>query len=219
MKKIYNLIIYLLRYFSIIVPNYKLSHEIDFGSEKSNKFFKRKLKNCKFYFEYGSGSSTLLAIKNKKKFISLEADKSFYNYLRKYKNKREIKYTNIGPTKYFSYPILPFFLIKKRIESYVNYLKINFPKIKSAPDLFLIDGRFRVNVCLSIIKFIAIKKFKKKIIIIIDDYKYRKSYKILEKIFKVNLVGRFGVITVFNYKTIPLKKVKKMLPKVQKQVF
>ena len=219
MKKIYNLIIYLLRYFSIIVPNYKLSHEIDFGSEKSNKFFKRKLKNCNFYFEYGSGSSTLLAIKNKKKFISLEADKSFYNYLRKYNNNRKIKYTNIGPTKYFSYPILPFFLIKKRIESYVNYLKINFPKIKSAPDLFLIDGRFRVYVCLNIIKFIAIKKFKKKIIIIIDDYKYRKSYKILEKIFKVNLVGRFGVITVFSYKTIPLKKVKKMLLKVQKQAF
>ena len=65
MKKIYNLIIYLLRYFSIIVPHYELSHEINFGSEKSNKFFKRKLKNCKFYFEYGSGNSTLLAMKYK----------------------------------------------------------------------------------------------------------------------------------------------------------
>lgn len=219
MMKIYNLIIYLLRYFSIIVPNYKLSREINFGSEKSNKFFKRKLKNCKFYFEYGSGSSTLLAIKYKKKFISLEADRSFYNYLKKYKDRREIKYTNIGPTKYFSYPILPFFLIKKKIKTYVSYLKINFSEIKSAPDLFLIDGRFRVNVCLSIVKFLTIKKFKKKITIIIDDYKYRKSYKILEKIFKINLIGRFGVITLLNYKAIPLKKIKKMLPKVQKQVF
>ena len=76
---------------------------------------------------------------------------------------------------------------------------------------------------LSLVRYKAIfkflKKFKKKIIIIIDDYKYRKSYKILEKIFKINLIGRFGVITLLNYKAIPLKKIKKTLPKVQKQVF
>ena len=126
MMKIYNLIIYLLRYFSIIVPRYELSHKINFGSKRSNEFFKKNLKNCNFYLEYGSGNSTLLAVKYKKKFISIEADRSFYNYLKTNKKISDIKYINIGPTKYFSFPILPFYLIEKRITEYCFFFKKTF---------------------------------------------------------------------------------------------
>ena len=110
-KKIINLSIYLLRYFSIINTKYKVSDKINFGSKQSNTFFRTNLKKCKFYFEYGAGNSTLLASKLKKKYISIEADKSFFNYLKYQKKISNLKYINIGPTKYFSYPILPFFFI------------------------------------------------------------------------------------------------------------
>ena len=77
-NKITNLLIYLLRYFSLINSNYEVSSKINFGSKTSNNYFKKLLKISKFYFEYGSGSSTLLARKLNKKFISIETDKSFY---------------------------------------------------------------------------------------------------------------------------------------------
>ena len=81
-SKIINFSIYLLRYFSILKTKYKVSSEINFGSNQANSFFKKHLKKCKFYLEYGSGNSTLLAVRYKKKFISVEGDRSFYNYLR-----------------------------------------------------------------------------------------------------------------------------------------
>ena len=81
-SKIKNFLIYILRYFSIINSNYKISSSINFGSKTSNDYFKRLLKTSKSYLEYGSGSSTLLAKKLNKKFISIETDKSFYSFLK-----------------------------------------------------------------------------------------------------------------------------------------
>ena len=69
-SKITNFLIYILRYFSIINSNYEISSSINFGSKTSNDYFKRLLKTSKSYLEYGSGSSTLLAKKLNKKFIS-----------------------------------------------------------------------------------------------------------------------------------------------------
>ena len=111
LKKINNLIIYILRYFSIIgFNNYKVSNNINFGSHDANNFFIKSIKNSKLFLEYGSGNSTLYA-KKLKKFLSIETDKSFYNFMRN-KNIKNILYSNIGPTKYYSHPILPIFLLK-----------------------------------------------------------------------------------------------------------
>ena len=38
-----------------------LKKNINFGSKKANFYFTNNLKKSKFYFEYGSGSSTFLA--------------------------------------------------------------------------------------------------------------------------------------------------------------
>ena len=122
--KIYNLIVYILRYFSIISTKYKVSKKINFGSTFSNKFFLRNLRKSKFYLEYGSGSSTLLAKSLNKDFISLELDKSFYNYLKFNKKINQLRYINIGPTKYFSFPKLPLFLINNKINFYCMQLFI-----------------------------------------------------------------------------------------------
>ncbi len=212
-SKIINFSVYLLRYFSILRTKYEVSREINFGSSQANNFFKKHLKKCKFYLEYGSGNSTLLAVSYKKKFISIESDRSFYNYIKINKKINDITYINIGPTKYFSYPILPFCFIEKKIINYSNYIKKIFFENKLIPDLILIDGRFRVNVCLNIIKFLIKNKTKKNILIIIDDYKYRKSYKILNEFFKITNEGRFGVIRYNDYKKISLKNINNYLLK------
>ena len=49
----------------------------------SNDFFRKLIKISKFYLEYGAGSSTLLAKKLNKKFVSIETDKSFFSYIKK----------------------------------------------------------------------------------------------------------------------------------------
>jgi hypothetical protein len=190
-NKIFNLSIYILRYLSILKPRYLVNGKIDFGSKKSNLYFEKYLKKSKFYLEYGSGASTFFAKKNKKKFISLEADKSFYSFLKK--NIKQIKYLDIGPTKYFSIPILPTCMIKKKINYYSNYLTNIYNSQGVIPDLILIDGRFRILTTLKIIRFLK-KKKAQNITIIIDDYLKRRHYKNIENIVTVHQVGRFGII-------------------------
>jgi hypothetical protein len=189
--KIFNLLLYILRYFSVIKTAYTINNKIDFGSKKSNLYFKKCLKSSKFYLEYGAGASTFIAKKNKKKFISLEADKSFYSFLKR--NIKQIKYLDIGPTKYFSIPLLPVCIIKKKINYYSNYMTNIYNSLGVIPDLILIDGRFRILTTLKIIRFLK-KKKAKNITIIIDDYLVREHYKNIENIITVQLVGRFGII-------------------------
>jgi len=109
-NKIINLSIYLLRYFSIINTKYKISNQINFGSTLSNNYFKKNLKKCNYYLEFGSGNSTILADQLNKKFRSIETDRSFYRFM-KSKKIKDILYSDLGPTKYYSVPILPSFLL------------------------------------------------------------------------------------------------------------
>lgn len=213
LKKINNLIIYILRYFSIIeFNNYKVSNNINFGSNDANNFFIKLIKNSKLFLEYGSGNSTLYAKKLKKKFLSIETDKSFYNFMRR-KNIKNILYSNIGPTKYYSHPILPIFLLKKLIINYGNKIETFFNKFNDIPDLILIDGRFRVFVTLNIIKFCLSKNQKINTVIIIDDFRSRKDYHILKKILKIKLIGRFGVIKLSKKTIIDINKINQYLNK------
>ena len=208
-SKITNFLIYILRYFSIINSNYKISSSINFGSKTSNDYFKRLLKTSKSYLEYGSGSSTLLAKKLNKKFISIETDKSFYSFL-KDKGINQVIYSDIGPTKYYSFPILPPYIIKKRVKKYAHQINSMSKNLKFFPDLILIDGRFRVYVAIQVILFCIKNIYYKKTIIIIDDFKFRKEYHILKKLIKIKLVGRFGVIKITKKNKINFNMAKKL---------
>ena len=202
-NKAINLSIYLLRYFEIINTRYKVSNKINFGSSVSNTYFRKELKKSNFYLEYGAGNSTILANELNKNFISIEADKSFYRYMKKKIN--EIFYLDLGPTKYYSIPILPTFLLKKKIKNYSSFIEKFYRDFNKIPDLILIDGRFRVFVTLTIIKFCLKRKKNFNVKIIIDDFKYRKDYQILKYFFKIKLIGRFGIINLNNQTKINLK--------------
>ena len=73
-NKVINFSIYLLRYLTIINSKYNVSNKINFGSKSANNFFKKNLKKCNFYLEYGSGNSTILANKFNKKFNGMDAE-------------------------------------------------------------------------------------------------------------------------------------------------
>ena len=152
-RSTFNLFLYLGRYFSFLKKNYYLDKKINFGSRKANKFFISELIKTKSYFEIGSGNSTFYAAKLKKKYLSVEADRSFFNYMKNHKIKNII-YSDLGPTKYFSYPIIPVFLIKELIKSYAQTVNLFIRKYNTIPELILIDGRFRAYCVLSILKII-----------------------------------------------------------------
>lgn len=209
-KKIFNFISYIFRYFSIInFYNYRVSKKIKFGSKIANHYFIKMLKKKKFYLEYGSGSSTILAKNKNKKFLSVETDRSFFKHMRKLKI-IEVIYLNIGPTKYYSIPIIPTLFLKNQIKKYANQINIFYQKFNNLPDLILVDGRFRVFVTLIIVNFFLKKNKNKDLTIIIDDYKFRKNYHVLEKIVKVKLIGRLGIIYLNSKTKINLKKLNKL---------
>jgi len=165
------------------------SSNIDFGSKKSNNFFINELKKSKFYFEFGSGNSTILADKLDKNFISIELDKTFYKNISNYiKKNNKIIFVDIGPVGEFSYPL---FKNKDQILKYIKSINNFFIK-KKFPSLILVDGRFRVACCINI--FFLIKKYKQNPIIILDDYKKRDYYKVLNKIFNIKTVGRMAIL-------------------------
>ena len=113
----------------------KLTKKINFGNNTTNSFFFNKLKKSKFYFEYGSGSSTLVANELNKKFISIELDKKYYLELKKKIKNDQVKFFNIGPVGEFSYPI---FKLKKKIVNYINSID-TYLSNEDYPDLILID--------------------------------------------------------------------------------
>tara|TARA_B110000211_G_scaffold226088_1_gene279215 strand:- start:19 stop:681 length:663 start_codon:yes stop_codon:yes gene_type:complete len=208
-KKIFNLFLYLGRYFSFLKENYYLDKKINFGSRRANKFFISELTKTKSYFEIGSGNSTFYAVKLKKKYLSVEADRSFYNYMKNYKLKN-IFYSDLGPTKYFSYPIIPVFLIKEQIKNYAQTVNLFIRKYNTIPELILIDGRFRAYCVLSILKIICNSKYHFRTKIIIDDYKSRKDYRVLNTIIKVKITERFGVIDVTSKTKLDYQKIDKL---------
>ena len=103
-----------------IILNKKISvkDKINFGSKNANNFFIKKVNKSKFYFEYGSGASTLYIDKMKKKYISIETDYNFYKFLlNKIYLKKSLKYFDIGVVGEFSYPIIS---KKKNIIKYIE---------------------------------------------------------------------------------------------------
>ncbi len=60
------------------------------------------------------------------------------------------------------------------------------------PDLVLVDGRYRVACMLNI--FLYLKKNNLiNTCVILDDFKHREHYQIINSFFNISLVGRLGV--------------------------
>lgn len=148
---------------------------------------KERLLLCKYlkksdsYLEFGAGGSTFLALLHSKtKIYSVESDKNWINYLRKWKiitkaeefQKLIFNYVDIGKTKEWGFPV-----DDTEKDKFPDYSKAVFEKYSNIKfDTVFIDGRFRVACTLAAILNTSLNS-----IIILHDYANRKGYHIIER--------------------------------------
>jgi hypothetical protein len=167
--------------------------------EKSRMFFRRRLKLSTNYLEFGSGGSTVLAVKMGKVGVSIEGDKHFCRDVRKKvrnKNKTmELIHVDVGMTGAWGRP-----RNKKqtpaRLAKWRRYIDVPFERpLDPFYDLILVDGRFRLACALKTLQEGA--KRKANFTLIVDDYVGRKKYWMVEKFAKrTKTIGRMAVFEI-----------------------
>jgi glycosyltransferase involved in cell wall biosynthesis len=145
--------------------------------------FLKYLKECKYYFEYGCGGSTMLVSKlnNIKNIESVDNIKEWItilqqnNYIDERINDKTLKINYIdtnGDKNNWGRPLnnLPI----KNYELYQSSIK----KCDFKPDIIFIDGRFRVACAINSLSIMTDDT-----VLLIHDYTHRKEYHILEEFF------------------------------------
>lgn len=176
-----------------------------FDSDLALKWFEARLTMSSAYLEYGTGGSTYLAAKHKVKFTAVDCDKFFLaSVMMKLKSdglldksRQSFRYANIGLTKAWGEPIIIGTPGESRMDAFRRYS--DFPQKKNddfAPDLILIDGRFRVACALKVLREL---KNKTRWVMAIDDYIGRPEYRVIEDFAKLEtLIGRMAIFVCPN---------------------
>jgi hypothetical protein len=171
-----------------------------FMPAEEREYLESQYLDASVILEFGAGGSTLFAIKNNKRIISVESDKKFYEYLLLHiKKSYSIKNSQIllaktGYTGRYGMPI--FFPFSPRIvEKGLSYVLTGYSQFDEfSPDLIFVDGRWRVACCL----YALISGFGSSRLLL-DDYEGDRSYKLLiEKYFNVHSFGRIASLTPKN---------------------
>lgn len=108
-------------------------------SEAERALFKKALSEAKSYFEFGSGGSTVWAVRAGLTVKGVESDASWVNALKQQLGEHcQVEAVDIGPTREWGYPIS-----SEHSHKFANYS--HAIKAHDYPfDLILVDGRFRV---------------------------------------------------------------------------
>ena len=166
--------------------------------------FKRYLKKCNLYFEYGVGESTIWALENSScKIISVDTDKKWINKVDiSKKNKRiDINWVNLGEIENWGRP--------KTYEyrnHFIEYIS-NVWHFNVKADVILVDGRFRVACFLY-----SLINAKEGSIIIFDDYMNRPHYHVVEEV--LGIYKKCGRQVIFK---VPLEFNKQLAKQLLKQ--
>ena len=151
--------------------------------------FKKYVKNCDIYFEYGVGKSTKYVIENTKaKIVAVDSDKNWIKSIDISKRKKDIKlnWIDLGELGDWGRPKTYY-----HRNNFFDYISINW-QFNSMADVILVDGRFRVACFLY-----SLLKSKEGKIIIFDDYTNRSYYHVVEEIVPVfDLCGRQAIFKV-----------------------
>ena len=201
-KVLYRYILYVLGFISQFIPIGSLFYTIEESpslEEESNKFLTDALKEARFYLEYGSGGSTVLASKLGVDYITIETDLLFLNAVKNKVNqfgnknlsKQKYLYRNIGLTSRWGHPLFPDTRRQSLLTKFKNYSDPKFA-MRDKPDLIMIDGRFRAVTLLRMYDFLKSYSGWQ---VLFDDYFSREEYKIISKFFMVDeRIGRLAVI-------------------------
>ena len=191
------------------IYRYKLT-EFEYSAETTMslmeiQYLEDSLKDSRFYSEFGSGFSTLLASQIKGlTLMTFETDPNYLDFIQKKSqqinvvSRNKFIHLNIGPTKEWGWPIS-----NSQESLYPNYMAASRRAMKAnsfVPDLILIDGRFRVSTFLScILQFPGAN-------VLFDDYVDRESYHVVESVIKPKrTIGRIAKFKV--PRNLPKKKI------------
>lgn len=201
-KYIYRYLLYLLGFISQVVPIGSLFYTIEETpslEKDSNQYLIDSLKESKFYLEYGSGGSTVLASKLGINYITIDTDLLFLNAVKQKVNqigykklsKQTYLHRNIGPTSRWGHPLFPETRKQSLLSKFKNYSDPKF-FMRDKPDLIMIDGRFRVATLLRMYDFLKSYSGWQ---VLFDDFFSRDDYKIVSKFFLIDeRIGRLAVI-------------------------
>lgn len=157
--------------------------------------FDNLLKKAVVYLEYGSGGSTIHALKTKVPIVySVENDsewetnvKGLASRLDLSKQVFEMCFTDMSPMSRWGTPlVVNLDLSTKYVKDVWDLCTLS----KRLPNVVLIDGRFRVACFIQTL----IKLNNTRSTIIFDDYSARKHYKIFESIIKPSRMGSRAAI-------------------------
>ena len=166
--------------------------------ETSKHVFVDLLRRSEFYLEYGSGGSTLLAARSKKRFISVDTDQWFLRSVRRAIGKlsadQQLMHADIGLTGPWGKPIRDTGLSTRRMRKWRSYAATPWQGIadNDMPDLVLVDGRFRVNTTLLCCQKLHANPQAR---ILVDDYAERPEYSVIER--HADLIGMAGRMAIF----------------------
>jgi len=153
-------------------------------SDGERALFVRTLAKATHYMEFGSGGSTLLAVRSPAKLIlSVESDPDWINKIRGHpeiadavaRQRLFLTHADIGPVGEWGRPA-----DETRKAEWPHYYTDAFFATDILFDLILIDGRFRVGCALAAAACAA-----ESATILIHDYALRSNYYLVEKFFDI----------------------------------
>ena len=153
-------------------------------NDGERELFVRTLAKATHYMEFGSGGSTLLAVRSPAKVIlTIESDPAWLDKLREHPEIAEaaasqrlfLTHADIGPVGEWGSPA-----DESRRADWPRYYADPFFATDILFDLILIDGRFRVASALAAAACAA-----ESATIVIHDYELRPQYYLVEKFFDI----------------------------------
>jgi hypothetical protein len=151
-------------------------------SQAEADLFEQLLSTGKFYLEWGSGGSTLAAVRSHvRQIVSVETDGAWLERLKQHEEiasavsaKRLIfRHVDVGAVGQWGVPIG-----EERIRNWPRYAVDPFVATDLNFDVILVDGRFRIH-CLLAVANCAVDGAS----IFLHDYKFRHSYTAADKYF------------------------------------
>ena len=167
----------------------------------STPFFIERLQQARSYLEFGSGGSTFLAAALGKSFVTIESDRYFLNAVAAKigssghsidPSRQRLMHIDIGLTEAWGKPVFRKPTAARR-ERWRRYFTAPWAEGAPdfAPDLILVDGRFRVACTLQTAAHLI---HRTDWTILFDDYIGRPHHRIVEDFLELTeMVGRMAV--------------------------
>jgi hypothetical protein len=180
--------------------------------QESLPLFMSVIRNCRFYIEYGSGGSTIVAARLDKRFISVDTDRFFLKSVRKkigaISPHQRLVHADIGLTGQWGVPLRIKRLKPQRLRKWTDYPETPWRLIPAGlfPDVVLVDGRFRVSTALTCCAHLVASAGAR---ILVDDYADRPHYHVIEK--HAILTATAGRMAIFQPSPEDVRKLKETI--------